>query len=290
MMAKKDWVLKGEVSAKQRPKNSLLENYLDFQVTLKNPPIPTQELTDKIESIIIQRIKDEMFDNPARKKTININKSKIELNFAKSKEGLGQLYENDFNGDEAQERSGEKINTKEEDVKIKTEIDLHMEELFNTLDKLSSFYFIPRESNKNLNITNIGTITLEDISYATNVINQKDNKAPSEIYNKKDTKLVTKDDMLKNEKQTSHNKWKRNIRSRIRSKENIKKMEKLSANYNSKFETKMAIKQSRDKQNYKYNMSKEQKSGNFFSNIQNIAEADVRGKVKEQKDGKRIKN
>jgi len=33
MMAKKEWVLKGEVTSKQRPKNSLLENYLDFQVT-----------------------------------------------------------------------------------------------------------------------------------------------------------------------------------------------------------------------------------------------------------------
>jgi len=215
-----------------------------------------------------------MYDNPSRKQNINVNKSKnIDLNFAKSKEGLGDLYENDY--------LGNSNNTKEDDVQIKNDIDLHMNELFNTLDKMSSFYFIPRSSNKNVNITNVNAIALEDFSYA--VTDNKERKTPGELYNKKDTEIVTKDEMQKDEKQTSHNKWKRNIRSRIRTKENLKKIEKMSSSYNSKFETKMALKQSKDKRDYKYNKSKEHKSGNFFSNIQNIADSDLKSKMKKEK-------
>lgn len=276
MMTKKDWTLKGEVTSRERPKNSLLENYLDFQVTLKNPPIPTRELTDEIEKIIISRIKDEMYDNPTKKKVAYVNKSKnIDLKFSKSKEGLGQLYENDYMGENAN------TVTKEEDIKIKSEIDMHMTELFNTLDKLSSFHFIPRNANKNVNITNVQAIQLEEFSYAAS--NVTNNKTPSELYNQKDAVIVTKNEMNKDEKSTSHNKWKRNIRNRIRAKENLKKMEKMNSFYNSKFETKMAMKQMKDKQNFKYNKSKEQKSSNFFSNIQNIAETEL----KEKKKGKR---
>jgi U3 small nucleolar RNA-associated protein MPP10 len=41
MYGKKKWQMTGEVLAHQRPLNSLLENDLDFQISIKSPPIHT---------------------------------------------------------------------------------------------------------------------------------------------------------------------------------------------------------------------------------------------------------
>ena len=52
MMGNKKWQMKGEVRAKQRDKNSLLEEYVDFDVASKLPPKVTQEMTNTIEQMI----------------------------------------------------------------------------------------------------------------------------------------------------------------------------------------------------------------------------------------------
>lgn len=63
----KPWQMLGEIVAKQRPMNSLLELHLDFNVASKLPPQITQEKTNTIEAAIKQRILDELFDDPVRK-------------------------------------------------------------------------------------------------------------------------------------------------------------------------------------------------------------------------------
>jgi len=60
-------VLNGEVSAKSRPMNSLLAEHLDFDVAMKLPEKITKETTNKLESLIKQRILDGLFDDPIRK-------------------------------------------------------------------------------------------------------------------------------------------------------------------------------------------------------------------------------
>ena len=63
----KPWQMLGEIVAKQRPMNSLLEVHLDFNVGSKLPPQITQEKTNAIETAIKQRILDELFDDPIRR-------------------------------------------------------------------------------------------------------------------------------------------------------------------------------------------------------------------------------
>lgn len=67
MAQEKPWVLNGEVSAKSRPMNSLLAEHLDFDVAMKLPEKITKETTNKLESLIKQRILDGLFDDPIRK-------------------------------------------------------------------------------------------------------------------------------------------------------------------------------------------------------------------------------
>lgn len=98
MMSKKDWNMKGEATGKERPKASLLENFLDFEVSVKPPPIPTPEYADTLENLIKLRIKEDLFDDPVRKPQIEMNKknSNFELNFEKDKKGLADIYEEDY--------------------------------------------------------------------------------------------------------------------------------------------------------------------------------------------------
>lgn len=67
MAGEKPWMLKGEITARHRPVNSLLAEHLDFDVAMKLPEKVTKETTNKIENLIKQRILDGLFDDPIRK-------------------------------------------------------------------------------------------------------------------------------------------------------------------------------------------------------------------------------
>lgn len=98
MMNPKEWQLTGEARASQRPKDSLLAVHLDFNTATKLPPTITRETTSMIDALIKQRVLDELFDDPVMKqgqKRKKLNDDK-EIDFSKSKSGLGDLYEGDL--------------------------------------------------------------------------------------------------------------------------------------------------------------------------------------------------
>ena len=97
-LGEKDWYMRGEISASHRPKNSALEIDLDFETTMKPPPQPTEESTKSLEEMIKQRIIDHKFDDviaivPSQGEK---QRTTIELDDAKSSQGLGEIYENEF--------------------------------------------------------------------------------------------------------------------------------------------------------------------------------------------------
>jgi U3 small nucleolar ribonucleoprotein component len=97
----KPWQLKGEVQGGARPLDSLLQEDLDFEVMTKPAPDITEESTVTLEDMIKQRIKDEAFDDVERKedpKNVDayVPKSFTELDTEKSKQGLAEIYEDEF--------------------------------------------------------------------------------------------------------------------------------------------------------------------------------------------------
>jgi U3 small nucleolar RNA-associated protein MPP10 len=98
MMNPKEWQLTGEARASQRPKDSLLEVHLDFNTATKLPPTITKETTTMIDALIKQRVLDELFDDPVMREGVKrkkLNEAK-EIDFNKSKTGLGDLYSEDL--------------------------------------------------------------------------------------------------------------------------------------------------------------------------------------------------
>lgn len=99
LLSDKPWQLKGEVSARSRPVNSLLFEDVNYEQRIKAPLI-TPESTEALEELIKQRIKDNRYDDPERKVKPTQPKGpqarQVEVSSEKSKVGLAQLYEQEL--------------------------------------------------------------------------------------------------------------------------------------------------------------------------------------------------
>ena len=279
---KKDWSTKGEVLGKERPKDSLLTKAMDFEVGLKAPPIPDREFTDKLENMIKQRIIDDLFDDPIKKDIINLNeqkKAENELDFEKSKKGLGEIYEEKYLGNE---------NTESKVDEIKKECDDLCNQLFDIFKQMTNGtatpYGLKGKKEEIGNITNIPAIQIEDIG---NFVSDNTDKIKSgkEMINIKKIRNKNKEEMTSEELRNIHNRKKRNIKSRIHKKENKKKMEELTKTLGSKFEAKIKMKQEKNKKMEKMDKTqgKEYKSGKFFNKINEMVTKEDEKKKKNNK-------
>jgi len=279
---KKEWSTKGEILGKERPKDSLLTKAMDFEVGLKAPPIPDKEFTDKLELMIKQRIIDDLFDDPIKKDYINLNqekKAENELNFEKSKKGLGEIYEEKYLGNE---------NTENKVDEIKKDCDELCNKLFDIFKQMTNGsatpYGIQGKKEEIGTITNIPAIQIEDIG---NFVSDNTEKIKSgkEMLNIKKIRNKNKEEMTSEELRNIHNKKKRNIKNRIHKKENRKKMEELTQMLGSKFEAKIKMKQEKNKKMEKMDktQSKEFKSGKFFGKINDMA---IKEDAKKKKNNK----
>uniref|UniRef100_A0A915PQX0 U3 small nucleolar ribonucleoprotein protein MPP10 n=1 Tax=Setaria digitata TaxID=48799 RepID=A0A915PQX0_9BILA len=150
-LAPRTWDLSGEVRAIEREENTMLEKHMDFDQAAPCAPIITVDTTAVLESKIIQRIKDKAFDDVLRTEHRTENNTAYRAPVAEGdvvKKSLTEVYEEQYQ--ETQHGVGieEKTNEKHEEIKKL------MASLFQKLDALSHFRYIPSEVRPEVRILN----------------------------------------------------------------------------------------------------------------------------------------
>ncbi|KAK9782811.1 putative U3 small nucleolar ribonucleoprotein complex, subunit Mpp10 [Seiridium cardinale] len=187
-VAQKKWTLSGEAAATDRPLHSLLEEDMDFEHVGKPVPVITQAVSESIEDMIKRRILAQEFDEVLRRRpdtdgSANTRRGLVELDDAKNKQSLAELYEEEHvknaNPDAYVSKADEKLQKEEK------EIEQMWKELSSSLDALSSWHYKPKPAAPSLTVvSDVATVSMEDAQPGTaqGVSGGDNTLAPQEVY------------------------------------------------------------------------------------------------------------
>ncbi|KAI9005705.1 U3 small nucleolar ribonucleoprotein complex, subunit Mpp10 [Hyaloraphidium curvatum] len=236
-MADKCWALKGEVSSRDRPQNSLLEEALVVDVGSKPAPVITEEKTHSLEDLIRQRIKDGAFDDVERRAdelallqargAFDPNRG-FELSDEKSKQSLGEVYESEYLKQVTGNRQTEK------DAKLQkqhAEIDGLMKQLFADLDALSNWHYVPRAPKAELEVRPQTMPAIEMEEVIPLAVSEAALAAPEEVYAKPRNERELKDasEMTAEERKRARAARKREKKAERKSAEELRKLKDLAS-------------------------------------------------------------
>ena len=288
LISSKKWDMKGEVKGQERPENSLLSISSIIERASKPIPIVSQEHTNTIEDLIINRIKNDNYNDVIPyKKPLNNNDNNNDNDDSineKSKIGLGQIYENEYiekNNSNSKSSNSDKLDANKEEIK----------ELFNIinkqLDALSHFHYTPKPVVNDINITSIKnsssirSILIENINPTSE--SDANALAPEDVYKKKTGRSAA----LKADVEYDRDDKKR-LRQASKSKKRKEKKQKTiddtmkaKANINSKEARKLDEKQVDDiirtdkrvTQGKNSDSTSYSNSTTFFTKVQNLKDA-----------------
>lgn len=141
----KDWTLMGEVKAKDRFINSLLEEDIEFERETRPKPAITKQDILNLEETIKKRIFDSNFNDIQKinsKKNKTFHPSKLfEINDEKNEKSLAEIYEDEYNKATDPNYIGKKD---EKLIKEHNEIEELFKKAMNKLNSLSSIYHKPK--------------------------------------------------------------------------------------------------------------------------------------------------
>ncbi|KAM6203196.1 U3 small nucleolar ribonucleoprotein MPP10 [Rhynchocyon petersi] len=221
LLEKKPWQLQGEVTAQKRPENSLLEETLHFDHAVRMAPVITEETTLKLEDIIKQRIKDQVWDDVVRKEKPKEDayeyKKRVTLDHEKSKLSLAEIYEQEY-------IKLNQVKTTEEENPEHLEIQRMMDSLFLKLDALSHFHFIPKPPVPEVKVvSNLPAIVMEEVAPVS--VSDAALLAPEEIKEKnKAGDIKTAAEKTATDKKRERRKKKYQKRMKIKEKEKRKRL------------------------------------------------------------------
>lgn len=188
-VAKREWTLAGEARAADRPKNSLLDEQLDYEHTGKPVPEITAEISESIEELIKRRILAQEFDEVTKRRPdalstpSNTRRGAFELDDTKPKQSLAEMYEEEHvknnNPDTYVSKADEKVRNEEK------EIEALWKDVSAKLDALSSWHYKPKPAAPSLTVVaDVATVSMEDAqpTTAAGVSGGESMLAPQEIY------------------------------------------------------------------------------------------------------------
>ncbi|XP_075216466.1 U3 small nucleolar ribonucleoprotein MPP10 [Lycorma delicatula] len=298
-LSEKPWQMKGEISATARPENSLLEEVLEFDVTSRPAPVMTEETTERLEDIIIHRIKDKAWDDVERKlkpvETVNEFKKRLVLDQEKSKLSLAQIYEQEYiKQRDAATAVGLKTDDKEpEELPEHKEIKNMMISLFSKLNSLANFHYTPKPAAPDIKIvSNIPAVNMEEVAPVTT--SDATLLAPEEVVGKKKKELIGKEERTKTDKKRERRKkkhWQKLKRKEQEARQFLN--DQKSKKYTVEKATKDLKKLSNNRAvqiDTSSNKKAIKTSTAFFSRLQDEVKSKISGQLKDKKKDKPINN
>lgn len=188
LVAKRAWTLSGEAAAQDRPKNSLLEQDLDFEHAGKPVPVATEEISEDLEDLIKRRIIAGEFDELVKRRPggdlpADTRRGLVELEDTKGKKSLAELYEEEH----VKNTNPDYVNKDDEKMrKEEKEIESMWSDVSAKLDALSSWQYKPKPAAASLTVVaDVATIAMEDAQPTTaqGVAGGESMIAPQEVYN-----------------------------------------------------------------------------------------------------------
>jgi len=282
-LSEKPWQLRGEASVAGRPENSLLEEHVQFDHMTRQAPLITEETTKKLEDIIIQRIKDQAWDDVERKIKPKEEpfeyKKRLILDQEKSKLSLAEVYEQEY----LKQKQGEK--TEAEEPEEHREIKKSMAILFSKLDALCNFHFIPKPLAPEVKIVNnLPAIVVEEVAPVS--ASDAALLAPEEIKEKDIGELRGKTERTDTDRKRERREKKSGQKIRHKRKEAHKKMvSALNPGLGNKYSKAAALKQLQEEGNVtltdKDAKTSKKKSSltsskNFFTQLQEEVQTSIK--------------
>lgn len=276
-MQEKSWQMLGESSQKDRENNALLEEHLIFDHGVRPAPEVTIETTNRIEKLIVERIKVKLFDDVERKeKPIGrdvMKQKELPLNQEKSQLSLAEVYEKDYLAaqEKLEGKEREEINETEEAIKK------DLISLFRKLDALSNFSFTPTGATEELKIVvNAPAISIEEAM--PTAVAETQILAPSEVKAKQREELRTTIEETVTDKKRKRRKIKKS-QSIKSSERRVKKLKSDRESGPNKVRTKkdaISVVSEEVKQGITLaKKSSEKVNSNFFSKLQDSIDQDA---------------
>jgi len=259
-IGEKEWVMRGEIASRDRPKESLLGVDLEFDQGSKIMPEITPEVTEEIEALLKRRILEESWDDVVRIKkqdskdyTPRVVTERIESGKGKAQheKGLGELYEQDYL------REHGLLKTDEQD-KQTAELDKLIGKLFYKLDALTNFHFTPKPLPKPVEVrSNVSALNLEEATPDT--VSEGQLLAPEEVYQKA-RKAPRADAELSKEEREARRRTKKRVK---RKQEQERKAERKVVDrtaHGNKYNKERTLKELRSAKNVSFGDEKEKES------------------------------
>ena len=228
----KPWTLAGEVSVADRPVDSLLDTYVEFQSGTHEPPVVSPAMTAELTQLIQKRVADGTWDD-IEPRTLAADAAAApraealspEEEARRAKMGLGEVYEEEYRRqlERMAAKSGALLKDDAALTPQQTALERELTAICRELDVLANFHFTPEPVEKGARagttaaddevkvLPNAPSIAMEEI--VPMAVSSATLLAPEEVYNAKATALrKTPEEMTREERRAAHNAHKREVR------------------------------------------------------------------------------